>query len=259
MNESFSTTGLKALFSYPVQGKEWGRKMLYLGLFWAAGFFIPVVPWLFAGGYFAAIVRQVASGDGLSELPEWSDWNRLLIDGIRLLGASLIYLIPVSVFFSLAISFYFGTTFAGIGLSEAGTGRDLFTALIMLTGTMVLFVASAVGMLLSLGLGFIIWPAITHMLVRESFGALFQVKEWWRVLRANLCGYLIAMVILIGLSVTLNILIQVTIFSVILCALLPVLVLIAMPYLSVISAALLAQIYREGAGDAQSASITEDH
>jgi hypothetical protein len=238
-----------------VQGKEWGRKMLYLGLFWVAGFFIPVVPWLFAGGYIASVIRQVKAGDGLADLPEWSDWNRLLMDGIRLLGAWLIYFIPVSLFFSVAFSFYFGTTFAGIGLSESGFGRDLITALIMLTGTAVLFVATAVGMLFSLGLGFIIWPAITHMLVRESFGALFQVKEWWRVLRANLCGYLIAMVILLGLSFTLNILIQVTIYSVILCALLPVLVFVSMPYLSVISAALLGQIYREGADAVQSASV----
>ncbi len=129
MNQSFTTIGMKSLFQYPLRGKEWGRKLLYLGLFWLGGFIIPVVPWVFALGYFAAIVRRVAKGEADEGLPDWTDWNRILVDGIRITGAVLVLCIPLAAIFFLGFSFYMGSTFTGIGLGNSGRESLIFFTL----------------------------------------------------------------------------------------------------------------------------------
>lgn len=245
MNRSFSTAGLKALFRYPVQGKEWGRKMLYLALFFLGGFIIPVVPWLFSCGYFAAILRQTAEGDPAGDLPEWQDWNHLLMDGLRMFGAGLILALPVVLIFTFGFSFYFGTFFAGIGASESG--RDGIMALMMSIGMPVLFCTMALGMLLSIGLHLVSGPALTHMAVKGSFGALFQVSEWWQVLRANLGGYLIAIFLIYAIYYGTQLLSSVIFSTFFLIFTIPLLLFAFVPYITVITAVLFGQAYREGA------------
>lgn len=244
MEAHFSTQALKSLFRYPFQGKEWGRKLLYLGLFWLAGYFIPVIPWLFAGGYMAAIIRQAAAGSALTDLPEWQDWNRLLMDGLRMFGAALIFVLPVFLFFTMMLSFYMGGTFAGIALGE--TDSYILPFLTLLTTTFMMFCGIAVGILLSVLLGVTYSPALTHMVVKGSFGSLFKVREWFAVMRANLGGYLIALFILWGVIFAMQMIYQLLMFSIVLCLLAPVLAFASMPYLSVVSSVLLGQVYKEG-------------
>jgi hypothetical protein len=244
MNGSFSTAGLKALFRYPMQGKEWGRKLLYLALFYLGGFIIPIVPWLFSCGYFAAILRQIAEGDSSGDLPEWQDWNRLLMDGLRMFAGGLILALPVVLLFTLGFSFYFGTFFAGIGASESG--RDGLMGVLFSIGMPVLFCTMAFGILLSIGLHLASGPALTHMAVKGSFGALFQVKEWWQILRANLGGYLIVIFLIYAIGYAIQMLISVTISTLVLMCITPLLLLAVAPYFTVITAVLFGQAYREG-------------
>lgn len=244
MKGSFSTAGLKALFRYPVQGKEWGRKMLYLALFYLGGFIIPIVPWLFSCGYFAAILRQAAEGDFSGDLPEWKDWNRMLMDGLRMFGAGLVLALPVVLIFTLGFSFYFGTFFAGIGASESG--RDGLMALLMSIGMPVLFCTMAFGMLLTVGLHLASGPALTHMAMKGSFGAFFRISEWWQVLRANLGGYLIAIFLVYAIYYAAQLLFSVVFSTIFLIFLIPLLLWVVTPYMTVITAVLFGQAYREG-------------
>ncbi len=244
MDMTFSTSGLKSLFRYPFQGKEWGRKLLYLSLFWLAGYFIPIIPWLLAGGYMAVIIRQVAAGELPEDLPEWQDWNRLLMDGLRMMGAALIFFLPLAALFAFAFSFYMGGMFAGIGLGESGD--DFLAGLAMFSSITVLFCSIALGIFASLALGIAYSPALTHMVVKEKFSAIFAVREWLRVVRANLGGYLIALLIIWGLAFIMQMLAQLIMYSIILCIALPVLMFVGSPYMSVISAVLLGQVYKEG-------------
>ena len=242
MSESFSISGIKGLFLFPLRGKEWGRKLLYLGLFWLAGSMIPMIPWLFVGGYFAAVVRKVVR-DEAEKLPEWQDWNRLILDGIRMLGAGLIFFLPLGLFFSTAFSFYFGTSIVGIALGRGG--KELASLLSSLGGMLVFGWCMAVGMFLSLLLGLIAWPATTHMIVEERFSALFEVNAWWKVVRANPGGYLIALFLFWGVFMAFQVLSQWFLFTVVLCVFLPVIYAVAMPYLTLLTADLFGQVYRE--------------
>lgn len=242
MRESFSISGMKGLFLFPLRGKEWGRKLFYLGLFWLAGGILPIIPWLFVGGYFAAIVRKVVHDKG-EELPEWQDWNRLILDGIRMLGAGIIFFLPLGLFFSTAFSFYLGTSIAGIAMGRGG--KELASLLTSFGGMLVLGWCMVVGMLLSLLLGLIAWPAMTHMIVEERFSALFEVNAWWKVIRANPGGYLIAFFLFWGVLMTFQVISQWILFTVILCVFLPVIYAAALPYLTLLAAGLFGQVYRE--------------
>jgi hypothetical protein len=111
---------------------------------------------------------------------------------------------------------------------------------------LVFFCAIAFGMLLMFGLGLVSGPAITHMVRKESFVALFQVKEWGQVLRANLGGYLVAIFLYVGLVYAIQILFTTFMVTFVLCGLLPILLFAVTPYASVFMAALFGQAYREG-------------
>lgn len=242
MRESFSISGMKGWFLFPLRGKEWGRKLLYLGLFWLSGGLVPVIPWLFVGGYFAAVVRKVVRDEG-EKLPEWQDWNRFIVDGIRLLGAGLIFFLPLGLFFSTAFSLYFGTSIAGIALARGG--KEIASLLTSFGGLLFYGWCLTVGMLLSLLLGLVAWPAITYMILEERFSALFEVKAWWKVVRANPGGYLIAMFLFWGVIIAFQVISQWFFFTVVLCVFLPVIYAVAMPYLTLITAGLVGQVYRE--------------
>lgn len=242
MSESFSISGMKELFLFPFRGKEWGRKLLYLGLFWLAGGILPIIPWLFVGGYFAAVVRKVVRDEG-EKLPEWQDWNRIILDGIRVLGAGIIFFLLLGLFFSAAFSFSLGTSITGIALGRGG--KELASLLTSFVGMLIFGWCMAVGMLLSWLLGLVAWPAMTHMIVEERFSALFEVNAWWKVIWANPGGYLIALFLFWGVFMAFQVISQWFLFTVVLCVFLPVVYAAAMPYLTLLTAGLFGHVYRE--------------
>jgi hypothetical protein len=247
MNTSFSTSGLKALFRYPLQGKEWGRKMLYLALFFLGGFFIPVIPWLFAFGYIAEILRRTATNDGETDLPEWKDWNRLLLDGVKMLGAVVVVVIPILIIIKVGILLYLGGMITGTQWGDSG--QDILAFISIAGGMTVLFCSMALGMLFSFFWALLSGPALTHMTVKRSFAALFHVREWWKILRANLGGYLIALFLILSIGFAVQYLTMTLAYSFILCGIVPLLVIASVPYTGVLTAVLLGQAYREGVGN----------
>jgi len=98
--EPFNTSGLKALFTYPFRQANWQSKLLILGLLSIAGLFIPVIPWLFVAGYSAELIRRQALDGGESQLPEWDDWSRLAMDGLRIMVVGFVVSLPVFVVYA---------------------------------------------------------------------------------------------------------------------------------------------------------------
>ena len=114
----------------------------------------------------------------------------------------------------------------------------------MLTGMAVMFIAMAVGMLL-LVLAAIPLPTATAHFVKHDKSPPLRVSEWWPLLKANKLGYFVAWVVIAGLYSVWTTGLVVLMYSVILCCL----ALFAMGpmsmYLSVVTAALFGQVYRE--------------
>lgn len=85
----------------------------------------------------------------------------------------------------------------------------------------ILFSSMAVGMLLIVLGGLLLPPAMAHVAVKRSFGAFFSVGAWWRVLRENFSGFLVAWAVF-GLAYTaLTLLVQFLFMTVVLCMLVP--------------------------------------
>jgi len=244
MEQTFSTKGIKALFSYPFRKANWGTRLVVLGAFFAAGFIIPVIPWLFAYGYMAELVRRVVREGGEPDLPEWSDWGKLLMDGLRVFGVSLFYLVPVFVIFSLGFGTYLTTMLSTAGLSHSGRGGA--EAFMILSSMGVLFCSTSLGFLFSMLVGVVYPTALTHVVVKESFPALFQVRDWWKIFSANLGGFLVIQVLLFGMIMIMQYGVYLLVYSFVLCGLAPILGFILGPYLMVTVSLMMGQAYREG-------------
>jgi hypothetical protein len=75
--------------------------------------------------------------------------------------------------------------------------------------------------------------------------AAFRVREWWPLLRANKLGYLIAWVVVAGLMALSYAALIMVYYTLVLCCFIPLLMAPAGFYVSLVSAALFGQTYRE--------------
>jgi hypothetical protein len=242
--ETFSTRGLKALFSYPFRHANWDRKMLVLVLLCVAGIFVPILPWIPALGYMAEIMSRSAAGEGDPDLPEWNDWGRLFVDGLRVGGAGLIAMLPLILVFSCGFGTYFISLIGAI--AQDTDGRSSGFPIFMMGGYMVFMFTLLCGFLLSL-LIMIPFPAfITHVAYKKSFSSLFHVAEWWQIFRSNIGGFLIGVVLLWAASFLLQIVVNILVSTVVLCVVAFIAPAVISPYLMVIAALLYGQIYHEG-------------
>lgn len=239
---TFNTASLKALFSYPFRQPNWQSKMLVLGLLFAAGFIIPVIPWLFVAGYVAEIMRRQALEGGEPELPEWDDWGRLVVDGLRLGVIGFVLSLPATIVFLVGFGMYFASTFP-LMLSE---GNEESLLPLMFVGMMVMMISMFAGTLLTMVTGVVSPVAMTHVAVKRKFSAVFEVGEWWKVLWANLGGYVLALVILYSVSYILMTLGYMLAWTMVCCVLTPVFYFVMYPYLSVVAGVVFGQVYREG-------------
>jgi hypothetical protein len=243
MAETFSTKGLKALFSYPFRQPGWDGKLSILAGLFIAGYFVPVIPWLAAAGYTGELLRRAAASDGEPELPEWNDWGGYFVEGLRLFGVGVIAGIPLFLVFGCGFSAYFLSTFGMIASSSSGSDAG---GLFLMGGWFVMMFSIFCGFALSIVIGIPLPAAIAHMLVKRSFSAAFHAGEWFKIFRANLGGFFIAFLLVWVIMVVVQATTQILVYTVILCALAFILPILSMPYVSVIGAYLVGKVYREG-------------
>ncbi|TFG70783.1 MAG: DUF4013 domain-containing protein [Anaerolineales bacterium] len=93
MEKTLTYPSLIALFKFPFEGKQWQRNFLIGALVIFAGFYIPVIPWVFVIGYSLSIMKRAMGTDPL-ELPPWDDIPKLGLDGLRGGLISLVYTLP---------------------------------------------------------------------------------------------------------------------------------------------------------------------
>ena len=242
--DNFSTRGLQSLFSYPFRKPDWGKKVLILAGFYLGGLIIPVIPWIFAYGYTAEVTRRAVS-ESDPDLPEWDHWNDLLMDGLRLFAISLVFILPLAAIYLVGFGTYFGVSLGSISLAE--NSRSVGPWMVALFGSLGVFMCSLMcGTLLSIVGGVLMPAATTHVIVKRSFGAFFHLRDWWRIFRANLGGYIIYIVLLYGLVFLLQMVYTIMAWTLFLLPFAFIIPFIAAPYLSLVVAILFGRVYREG-------------
>jgi len=240
---------IQTLLSFPVGGPQERKRLLVAALLGFAGFIIPVIPGIFLIGYGGLIMQSIIHEKAQPAMPEWKDWGKIFTLGLRMLGAAFVYSLPAVLAVLLG---YVGLMVPALleALSQAQdyTGSPPFGGLDVLGmfGGMALL---GIGLILLAPLSVMLPPMLGHVAATDSFAAAFHFRAWWRVFRANLGGFAVALVLAAGLYFIVIFVLQILYLTIILCIAIPFLLAFLIAYLTIIANALFAEAYREGSAN----------
>jgi len=236
-------TELRQFLRYPFQSPEQSRYWIGAGLIFL-GFIIPIVPLLFVGGYFMRVLRGRIREQELA-LPAWDDWGGLALDGLRQIVVTAVFLLPGFLVLFAGQILYFLSFFAATFSASANDPSNPAPFLAMLGSIGIMFLSLALGTLL-LFLGVIPLPmALAHCAAKESLGAAFHFREWWRLLRLNAWDYFIAWVVIAGLAMVLFTALTLAYYTIVLICLVPFLMALIGFYVLLVYGSLFGQVYRD--------------
>lgn len=233
-------SNLEEFFTFPFQTAESRKNFLIGCLVMLVGFFIPMLPYIIAYGYVAQIVKQVANGEK-PNMPAWDNLEGMFMGGLRLYGVKMIYALPLIVVMLGGM----GVAWVGMMAAILSENEQLIATMMPLMMTVV-FSMICIAMPLGIVVSLVSYPASIHAVVKEKFFAGFNIKECWPILRANLGGFVIAIVILYVVSFGISFAMQIVMYTIILACLLPLLMPVLMFYMVLVPDLLFAQAYRDG-------------
>jgi hypothetical protein len=159
------------------QDPNWVQKILIGSLFTILSMFL--IGTVFVAGYAARIVRRAARGETYP-LPEWDDLGGMFTEGLSVVGAYLIHLVPAVAAIGIA--------FVPVILLGERDGEPSPVAIVALMLLML------VAIVLLFALLFYFTAAFTRLAVEERFGAAFEVQQNLAFLRRNVVNLLMAIV-----------------------------------------------------------------
>jgi len=235
----FAGIDLSQILLFPVKDSE-ARKQFLIGCAVSlAGFIVPIVPYLLLFGYAAQVAKRVLD-DESPHMTAWDDWGRLLQDGARMFGVRMVYALPVLILALPMMAAGFAMPFIAdnVNSSEVDAVIAIFVLVMLLFGCLLT--------VLSLPLGLIIPAAEMHAVAKNEFAAGFRFREWWGIFRANLGGFILALVVIYAASMALSIVMQLLIVTIILACLLPFFIPALTTYITLVTYAMYAQAYKVG-------------
>jgi len=208
-----SLSAIKEIFAFAFRDPNWKMKFLIGSAITLPGFVIPILPWLLILGYGARVARKAAqcdqpagepSGDEASSapvspatLPEWDQWEDLLMDGLRQFGVSFFITLPMTLVYLFGLSVY-TISILGISASEGGSSQLLFGVFFAIA--LVIFIGCMVLGTVLMPLTYLVYPAAaTHVAVEKKFAALLSFSKWSGILRRNIGEYLAMLFCLAGI------------------------------------------------------------
>ena len=245
MATNFTTQSLQDLLSFPFKAPDGKKKLLIAGLIDLAGFIIPILPGLFLIGYGGLMMRRIIRENGEPVLPEWTEWNDMLVLGLKLGAAGFIYSFPALAIMMLG---YMGMLIPAF--VEMISGADRYQSFapmigIQLAGSFGGLACFGLGMLFFIAAAAVLPPVLAHVAATNSFASAFRVREWWKIFRANMGGFVVAMILTAGLYMVMVLASQILYFTIVLCILIPFLFAFVFAYLLIIADVLFAQAYKE--------------
>jgi hypothetical protein len=252
MAQSFTTDALKTALAYPFQDPRWKDKFLIGSLLTLAGFVVPIIPVLPTYGYCAQIMRRIIVDKGEPYLPEWDDWGKLFGDGLKLFGVGLTYLLPVLVPLFCFYGFIFVIPFlAAVSDGKVSGGEsdtmNTIVAVLAVVGPFGFICLFGLIMLLGLSIGLFLPVAVGHVVATDEFAAGFRFREIWTLFRANLAGFLVSYIILMGGWYALSFVLGLLYLTIIFCCLYPFVLAPVSFYSMIIASVLFGEAYRDGA------------
>jgi len=113
--------------SFIFEDRSWIAKILIMAVL----FIIPIIGWLFIGGYLLRLLANVINGDA-NPLPEWNNWGGDIAGGLKALVVGFVWSIPaglVNLIFDRGDSFLLSLIALVIGLILNAITLSAFSAL----------------------------------------------------------------------------------------------------------------------------------
>lgn len=173
-------------FAFINEDEEWLKKV-GIGAIVGA---IPIVNFA-VFGYQAEVARNVVAGEE-RPLPEWQDFGKYFVNGLRIVGAMFVYLLPVILLTLCAsLSMFFIVEPTGQPTSGSTPPPPEIFVIFGLMFACIMPYTIFIN---------IIWPLFTIQNVREEkFRANFRFSEMWRLIRRQPGNYILIVVLYFGL------------------------------------------------------------
>jgi len=135
-----------------------------------------IIPYFLVEGYYYRIAKIGVNGmiNGDDPLPEFNNWGKMFIEGIKIVIVRLIYFIPVMLVFSLGITIFLVMAVTTYCPGEVPDFPTLF----------ILFGVISISTLVWLFLYLFSNVAIPHMINKESILAAFKIKEIYKIIKS---------------------------------------------------------------------------
>lgn len=239
-----STYSMQQILTFPFKDPRWKSKLGLGVLLTVAGMFVPVIPSLFVIGYGYQILQRLVVDRGDLYLPEWDDWGKYFKDGWRLFAVWFVYSLPSLLISLIGVIAYFGMFIAMIVAEESGNDE---AAMIPMFITMaVLFLSMSLSLLLAMAAALLIPPASAHTVAEASFSAGFDFSGWWKIFKANLGGFFLALVIVMGLMGIVYMFSYIFYMTIVLMCMLFIFPMLVSFYILLVGCAMTGLTYREG-------------
>jgi hypothetical protein len=171
-------------FAFVFEDARWVNKVLMGGLFQLAAFLLIGIPFLI--GYAAKLARNVVAG-APEPLPEWDELSEKFAEGLTLVAAALLYVLPlILLFIALCVPFAAATGVAR-GISGHDFDPDAFGSMF----------AGVYCLMLPIGLAYAVWmpAALVHAMIERRFSAAFEFRRIWSFISGNIGNYLLALIV----------------------------------------------------------------
>ena len=214
----------KAVF-FPFRGEKWGIKVLIGSALTFGSFIIPIVPLLPIFGYFGQIMKSIIVKEQDPEMPAWNDWGTLFLEGIKLWGAVIIFMLPALILtiggYALFMVLDLSMGFSAAALAQSSSNPFPMVMVASIIGMVVGMAVMMLGIAVAVLTIVILPPALGNMIAKGKFEAAFHFREWWPVFKANLTGFILAVILAMGMFYLLYMLAIILYATIILCFLLP--------------------------------------
>jgi hypothetical protein len=164
-----------AAFSFVTADPDWVKKLGIASVVALAGVLTLGLALIPLVGYAVAISRRVSEGTQ-PVLPEWEDFGQLFMDGLKIVGIGFVWALPI-----ILISACVGLVGALLtGQTDDATASSLLSILV-----------SCVSVPYAILLALIQPAAIGHLAHTGNFGQAINPLNAFKILRANVGGFVI--------------------------------------------------------------------
>lgn len=183
-------------FAYIAEDEKWLEKI-------GVGALIGMVPIVnFAAfGYQVQIARNVWHGEE-RPLPTWDDFSKFLVDGLRIVAAMLVYMLPMFLIYGILMGGIFAFAFSmdPAAYDPSQGGGDPFAGMMI-----VMISLSMMCIMPYILLIWVLYPMFFIQVARHgSVKSCFDFREMWSLLRVQPVNYLIVIAITFGLYMVIS-------------------------------------------------------